>query len=299
MSKQSLVFFGSGPVGLASLQSLSQHFAIEAVVTKPNPASSRAPRLVAEWTEQQNMTLHQPDGKAALSKLFENLHFESSVGVVVDYGFIIGEDVIDRFEYGIVNSHFSLLPEWRGADPITFSLLSGQEKTGVGLMVIVPAMDEGDLIAQEEYIIAGDETIYSLTDNLVDLSNEMLARELPRYVAGEISPQPQDTNQQATYSRKLTKADGEIDWSKSAVEIEREVRAFLGWPGSYTTINNITFVVTQASVSHESGKAGEPFRHDKQLGVYCGGGALIIERLKPAGKQEMDSASFINGYKII
>ena len=299
MSKLKLIFFGSGPVGLASLKALSEEFEIEAVVTKPNPTSSRAPRLVAEYAESQGLELHQPPNADELTKLFTENSFDSQVGVVVDYGFIIHQDVIDCFKFGIVNSHFSLLPEWRGADPITFSLLSGQDKTGVSLMVIVPAMDEGDLISQEELAIRPDETIESLTQSLIELSNRVLVRDLPRYLASELKPYPQSADIKPTYSRKLVKKDGKIDWSKSAAEIERDIRAYLGWPGSYTTIKGIDFTVTEAEVMIATGEVGTPFVADKKLGVYCGKDALLIERLKPSGKQEMDSQSFLNGYQII
>lgn len=299
MSKTPLIFFGSGPVGLASLNYLFEHFEIEAIVTKPNPKSSRAPRLVAAWAQENNLPLYQPEGKAALSEMFNNLKKSSRLGVVIDYGYIINQDVISSFELGILNSHFSLLPQWRGADPITFSLLSGQSETGVSLMKIVPALDEGDLIAQETYSISQDETIYTLTENLVELSNHILLKNLAEYIAGNITPYPQSSEVEATYSRKLSKNDGQIDWRKSTEILAREVRAYLGWPGSYTTVNDIQFTILKASVSSEKGKAGTAFISGKKLGIYCADGAIIIERIRPSGKKEMDSASFLNGYNII
>lgn len=295
-AKESIVFFGSGPVGLASLKALAENFAIEAVVTKPNPNSSRAPRLVAQWAETQKLKLLQPADSGTLITAVKSQRVSSSLGVVIDYGLLIGQDVIDSFGLGIVNSHFSLLPEWRGADPITFSLLSGQPTTGVSLMLINSGLDEGDLLSQDTYNIQPNETIDSLTSNLVHLSNQMLQRDLPKYLAGQLTPYPQDTSQEPSYSRKLTKADGRIDWDKPVKQLEREVRAYLGWPGSYTNLEGRDLTIVQAHASDASGPQGQPFRIGKQLGIYCGEGALIVERLKPAGKQEMDSASYINGY---
>ena len=131
-----LVFFGSGPVAAASLKKLAKHFVIEAVITKPQPAHHREPFPVLALAEELGLRTLTPNSKQELSDLFSTKPVKSKLGVVIDYGFIINQDVIDSFPHGIVNSHFSLLPEWRGADPISFSILSGQQKTGVSLMVI-------------------------------------------------------------------------------------------------------------------------------------------------------------------
>ena len=297
--KPSLVFFGSGPVSLGSLQFLCQHFTIEMVITKPNPKSSRAPRLIPEYAEAHDLPMLQPASKAELSQVVARAMFSSQIGVVVDYGMIIPSDVIDSFEFGIINSHFSLLPEWRGADPITFSLLSGQKTTGVSLMLIVPQLDEGDLLLQRPYSIKSHETIISLTDQLVQLSNTMLHEAIPAYLADMIHPYPQDETKIATYSRKLTKSDGELNWHKPAIQIEREIRAYLGWPGSKTEIAGKRVTITQAEVVEQSGAAGHFEQQATQLVAYCGDQALIIHRLKPDGKAEMTAQAFLAGNPLL
>ncbi len=163
-------------------------------------------------------------------------------------------------------------------------------------MKIVAKMDEGDLLAQGEYNIEPDETIQSLTDNLVDLSNQLLDEIIPKYLEGEIAFFTQDEATKPTYSRLLTKQDGQIDWTKPANQLEREVRAYLGWPGSYTELNDTRIVITKAKIIDQSGKPGQHFIHEKQLAFYCGQQALLVEKLKPAGKPEMDSVGFVNGY---
>ncbi len=298
-TSKTLIFFGNGPVGLASLEALSINFEIEAVVTKPDPMSSRNPALVADFARKQGYNLHQPESKQALDELIASKPFTSEVGVIVDYGIIVSQKVIDYFPKGIVNSHFSLLPEWRGADPITFALLSGQSLTGVSLMLINATLDTGKLLAQAEYNIDGDENILTLTENLVELSNKTLEEILPKYFADEIVPFDQDTSVEATYSRKLTKADGLIDWTKSAEEISREVRAFLGWPGSQANLGGKDVTITEVKLLGDSGKPSKPFTISKsQFGVYCGNGALEIFKLKPAGKSEMTAQAFLAGNKI-
>ena len=187
--------------------------------------------------------------KKALASLFEKQNFASSTGLVVDFGMIIPEAVIKAFEHGIINSHFSLLPLLRGADPISFAILEGHSQTGVSLMKIVPKLDEGDLIAQEPYMLPPSITTPELTTALSDISNTLLATYLPSYSAGAIQPWPQDATIAPTYTRRLTKADGVLDWRKSARLVEREVRAFIGWPGSRTlTLFTREVTVTAARV---------------------------------------------------
>ncbi len=288
-----IVFFGAGPVALASLQFLHQHFTIEAVITKPGQSKS-IPEVVA-YCQKQSLPVFMPATKAELAELFHDHKFESPIGVVVDYGIIIPLTVIESFEQGIINSHFSLLPEWRGADPISFAILSGQEQTGVSLMLIVEKLDEGQLLAQEPLAIAPSDTTTTLTDRLVTLSNTMLASILPRYIAGEIKPYPQN-RAGVSYSRMLTKADGQLDPSKSAQQLEREVRAYQPWPKSYFTQNDQHIIITHAVVSKEKIHPGELAIKDKKLYFGCKDGSLEILEVQPAGKKPMPAQSFINGY---
>jgi methionyl-tRNA formyltransferase len=276
-------------------------FTIEAVITRPSPAHHRGAVPVQELCEKHSLTTHSPSNKSELSGLFADQAFSSSLGVVIDYGIIINQDVIDAFPLGIVNSHFSLLPEWRGADPITFSVLSGQKQTGVSLMLINDKMDEGPLLAQGTYDLPSDVTTPQLTEELIDLSDAMLKEIIPKYLDDQIVPQPQAlvtlaSSQKPTYSRKLTKDDGIIDWSKPAEHIEREIRAFIEWPKSRTNLHGIDLIITKARVTPQEGAPGSTLIEDKTLLVYCGQHALLIDRLKPAGKQEMSAAAFLNGY---
>ncbi len=292
--KKSLVFFGSGPVAAESLRLLSKTFSIEAVITKP--------------TTEQEMHLVLPtipiylvSNKSELDNLIESNSFKSSCAVLIDFGIIVSQKVIDYFPNGIINSHFSLLPELRGADPISFAILEGREKTGVSLMLLVEAMDEGPILSVGEQTIEFDDTTTNLTEKLIKLSYSLLEHSIPKYLTGEIVPRDQNYisehfSRKVSYTRKLTKSDGVIDWNKPALQIEREIRAYSGWPKSRTSLGGIDCVVTKARIQELSGKPGTLFIDGKSFGVYCGQGALLIERLKPAGKNEMDARSFINGY---
>jgi methionyl-tRNA formyltransferase len=298
-----IVFFGTGPVAAASLELLAQTFEVEAVITKPRAEHHRGSVPVLETAAKLGLKTVEVVNKKSTSEAVAAANFTSRVAVLIDFGIIVTQDVIDRFQFGIVNSHFSLLPQWRGADPITFSILSGQSKTGVSLMLLVEAMDEGPLLAIGEYDLPADITTPRLTDDLVGLSYALLKDTLPRYLSGEVKSASQEKvaetvgySAEASYSRKLSKEDSILDWQKPAVQLEREVRAFLDWPKSRAIIGGHAVIITKAHAADGEGAPGELWLHDKRLGIYCSQGILMIDALKPAGKQEMAVEAFLNGY---
>lgn len=307
--KVKLVFFGTGPVSLATLQGIHEAFEIEAVITKqavtaPNGRLHESP--VKEWAERHQIRVFTPANKQQLAELFETESFDSRVGLVVDYGIIIPYSVIDSFEFGIVNSHFSLLPKYRGADPITAVILNGDDETGVSLMLVEEQLDTGPILGQKTLKVDSHETTISLTSKLVELSNNFIQETLPTYVSGSVKPENQSTKITPSMTKKVQKADGVINWQRPAAEIDRQVRAYLGWPGSRTTLAGKEATITKADVLGETlfnaescSAVGAPFRTpDGQLAVCCGQGALVIEKLKPAGKPEMSGQAFLAGHQI-
>lgn len=301
-----VVFFGSGPVAARSLELLQQWCDIEAVITKPQPPHHKEPFPVIQTAQQHELKILTASNRRELDELMGGEHFTSQVAVLIDYGIIVSQAVIDSFPLGIVNSHFSLLPEWRGADPITFSILSGQQETGISLMLLVQAMDEGPLLGQATYALPNDITTPELTQDLIDLSDHALREILPQYLAGTVQPAPQrqvtlPSHDQPSYSRKLTKADGLLDFNKPANELEREVRAFADWPKSRTVLAGKDIVVVSATASATPAEyAAEPTgtaftTGDKRIGIVCSQDTLWIEQLKPAGKPVMDSRAFLAG----
>lgn len=285
-----IVFFGSGPVASATLEGILPYFEVEAIITKPRAEGHRGSVPVLELAEARQIPVFTPRNKSELSEVFARTSFSAETGLVVDYGVIINRDVIDAFKNGIVNSHFSLLPDWRGADPITFSILAGRPETaGVSLMVINEKLDEGELIAQEPYELPSTITTPQLTDELVALSNRMLIEKLPHYIAGEIQtyPQPDHT---PTYSRKLTKEDSVVDTTKAADVLEREIRAFAGWPKSKLDLFGHNVVIKKARIAADE--------TDGSLIVNCGNHTFleILELTAPSGRT-MSGADFIRGYK--
>ena len=296
MARPSIVFFGSGPVAAESLRLLAHDFTIEAIITKPSTLTEMkkaAPEAPAYTTSS----------KQELDELIEKNDFTSQLGVLIDFGIIVSNKTIQSFSKGIINSHFSLLPQWRGADPISFSILSGQPETGVSLMLLVEAMDEGPLLAQSAYELTSTITGSQLTADLVELSYKSLQVIIPLWVESSVEALPQEQvtiarDKTATYSRKLTKLDGYIDWSKSADQIQREIRAFDIWPKSKTTLGQIDVVMTASEVSDRTDKKpGDIIIDGKDLYIVCGTGSLKIISLKPVGKKEMPASAFLAGYQ--
>lgn len=300
--KTSIVFFGSGPVASESLKLLSSDFEIEAVVTKPT--TKKEMEMVAG-----DSRVYCVANKKELDKLFSDNRFSSKLGILIDFGIIVSQKIIDYFPMGIINSHFSLLPKLRGADPISYAILEGLDKTGVSLMMLVEAMDEGPILAVGDIQLSGKETTPVLTADLINLSYSLLVDAVPRYInqdrADKISPISQEQVCEAmgipfepSYTRKLTKQDGIIDWTMSAQQIEREIRAYLNWPKSQAIVGDFDCIITKAHTGSGSGSAGDLFMEGQKLAVYCGENTtLVIDSLKPAGKKEMDSQSFLSGYK--
>ena len=291
---QSFVFFGSGPVALESLLLLKKSFTIEAVITKTATQQEMASAC-------DNIPVFAVNNNQDLEQLIKEQSFTSSVGVLIDFGVLVSDHVIASFPKGIVNSHFSLLPELRGADPISFAILEGKSETGVSLMLLVKAMDQGPVLAQANCPLTGTETTPELTEKLIHISYGLITENLGPYMTGDVTPTDQDQWQQKnsktiSYTRKLTKEDGLIDWSKTAVQLDREIRAFAQWPKSRTRFDTIEVVVTKAAIIQLSGTPGQLFIHNKQLAVYCKEQALVIETLIPAGKKQMDSKAFLAGY---
>ncbi len=320
--KPQIVFFGSGPVAARSLEMLLEWCDIEAVITKPQPAHHREQFPVIAVAEAHDLPLHTASNRRELDTLMNGIAiepgpsetatgagFQSRVAILIDYGIIVSRQVIDSFELGIINSHFSVLPEWRGADPITFAILSGQKQTGVSLMLLVEAMDEGPLLGYGEQDLDPDITTPELTERLIQLSDALLRHDLPRHIAGETAGgAPQTvTGREVSYSRKLSKADGLLDFDKPAAELEREIRAYIEWPKSRTSLGGKDVIVTKACF-----KAGQlpadasdskqgVVAADKDAGVIMittSDGLLCIEKLKPAGKAEMSAAAFLAGNKL-
>lgn len=286
---QKIVFIGSGPVAAKSLSLLSDNFDVEAVITKSSTKS-----LMSKAT---SAPVYEVNSKHELNRLVQAKPFSSKLAILIDFGIIISREVIDYFPLGIINSHFSILPQWRGPDPITFAILSSQKTTGVSLMLIDEGMDTGKIITSKSITITDKEDTRSLTNKLIELSDALLRKYVTKYVVGKVKALEQPHPDRATYSRKLTKLDGVIDWAKPNYEIEREIRAFIEWPRSRTVFAGKDVIITSVELAKEEGLPGDISASNTALQVFCGVGSVLIKHIQPAGKKEMPVEAFLAGYK--
>lgn len=292
-----IVFFGNerlssgfAPEGAPTLQKLiDAGYDVVAVVSNFERASSRSAREleIAEVAKKHNIPLLLPN---KLSEIAEQLaDFKADIGVLVAYGKIIPQSIIDIFPHGILNIHPSLLPKYRGSTPIETAILDGATKTGVSIMGLVKAMDAGPIYAQKEVALTGTETKQQLTAELLQLGSEMLIEVLPEVLNGTATPKTQN-EADATFTRQLSKNDTLLDQKKPAEVLEREIRAFQTWPKSRITVFGHQIIVLEAAVVGEM--------TNEALIIPCAGSTYlqINQLIAPSGKR-MSGIDFIRGYR--
>lgn len=211
----------------------------------------------------------------------------ADIGILVAFGKIISQDIIDLFPNGIINIHPSLLPLHRGSTPIESVILDGSNETGVSIMRLEKGMDSGPIYAQATIKLSGRETKQGLADKLSVLGSELLIKNLAKILDGSLKPFPQDNNR-ATYDSLIKKSDGFINWQKESTQIEREIRAYLGWPGSKTEINGHQITVIKSHIVNQP---------EDPLDIKCGDNKYLSvdELIAPSGRK-MHSRDFANGY---
>jgi len=298
MTSNKAMFFGSGPVAARSLEKLLDYTEVEAVITKPRPAHHHGDVPVIDVARRHSLPILTASNRRELDSLIGEQDFTSDHAILIDFGIIVSEKVINAFPLGIINSHFSLLPKLRGADPITWAIANGDTKTGVSLMLIDTGMDTGKLITQKSLTLDGSESSEILTTKLIDLSDQLIKDYLPRYLSGDIVPRNQPHPDRATYSRKLTKDDGIIDWQQPAAQIERQIRAFSEWPKSHTKLGVSEVIITSAKLSDRKALTPGKILVEKNcLFISASDFYLEILTLKPSGKKNMPANAFLAGYR--
>ncbi len=249
-NRTSLIFFGTGQTSLEALQCLEESFEIELIVTKPpakNSAGKEFKNQVQEYAEKNDIKVATPADKSELVISLAKQIIRSTLGVVLDYGMIIPKEVIDMFSSGILNSHFSLLPKYRGADPIRSAILNGDEISGVTIIRITPGLDDGPILTWAEHVV-GNSNAIELREKLSALNCALLPETIKIYLSNELEPVEQDESQ-SSHTSKLTKEDGHLDPNKDPKQLEREIRAYVGWPKSYFEWENNTYIIHNAKVS--------------------------------------------------
>lgn len=289
---------GSPDFALATMQALHEKYPVVGVVTQPDRAAGRGRELkpppVKTLALELGIPVIQPE-KLREPQAMEQLRaWSPDVIVVAAFGQILRQDVLDLPAFGCLNVHASLLPRWRGAAPINAAILHGDAQTGVTIMKMDAGLDTGPILSQRAVRIEPDETAGSLFGVLSRLGADLLLDTLAGYLAGEILPRPQ-LEEGATYAPMLKKEDGLLDFFRPAEELERKVRAFNPWPGTYFVWDETPLKVHRAGILPGKRREGERLVVNGLPVMGTFDGLLVLEQVQPAGKKPMSAKAFLAG----
>lgn len=298
-----VVFMGTPQFAVPSLLAVANSHQLVGVVTQPDRRAGRGRKLALSPVKEaalrmdcpvfQPPTLRTPEAVAHLAK------WEPDLIAVAAFGQILPKSVLDLPPCGCLNVHASLLPRYRGAAPIPAVILNGESVTGVTIMRMDEGLDTGPILAQAEIPLAPDDTTASLSRRLAALGAQLLVETLPGWLSGQIQPQAQ-AEDQATYSRTLAKADGHLDWDRSATYLDRQVRACAPWPGAYTSWQGQRLKILRARANLAGGQEGRPGQvvgMASGFGVITGEGLLEPLEVQLAGKRPTTAGQFARGQR--
>lgn len=297
-----IVFMGTPEFAVASLRACFDVGEVIAVVTQPDKPKGRgqelAPPPVKIEAQGRGIPVLQPP-KIRHTGFAEELRaLAPEVCVVTAYGKILPRDVLEVPAKGCVNVHASLLPRFRGAAPIQWAIASGDERTGVCLMKMDEGLDTGPVIACRERPIGAEDTSATLFTALAELGGTVLREELPRYLRGELQPVPQPA-EGMVLAPMIEKDEGRLDFTRPARVLERRLRAFTPWPGTFTTWNGALFKVHRVRVGEGKGEPGVLLASGPDgIEVACGEGSLVLLEVQPEGKRRMTAGEFLSGRKL-
>jgi methionyl-tRNA formyltransferase len=297
-----LIFLGTPAFAVPTLERIvAAGHEVVTVVTQPDRPSGREQQVLPPPVKQAALRLglpaYQPE-RVRRPQAVEHLRaLGTEAMVVVGYGQIIPQVIIDMAPRGIINVHASLLPKYRGAGPIQWAIINGETRTGVTTMKIDAGLDTGDMLLKAETEIGPDENAVELGKRLAVMGAELLVRTLEGLERGTIQPQKQDPAG-ATYAPILKKEDGLISWSVSAAAVHNRVRGLEPWPGAYTRFRGQTLHIWRSRL-HEGGQ-GRPGRFAglKPPRVWCGAGSLELVEVQLEGRKRMAAADFANGQRL-
>ncbi len=295
-----IIFAGTPDFAARHLQALldSEHQVI-AVYTQPDRPAGRGQQLqaspVKQLALQHNIPVFQPKSLKKAPAQQQLAALDADLMVVVAYGLILPQVVLDTPKLGCINVHGSLLPRWRGAAPIQRALWAGDTETGVTIMQMDAGLDTGAMLSIAALPIEATDTSATLYDKLAVVGPRALVEALQDLPALQAKAQPQQ-NSAANYAEKLSKEEGLLDFNKAAVALEREIRAFNPWPVSYLQLGTQQLKIWQARVEAGAAQPGQVVRVDKKgIAIGTADGLLVIEQLQPPGKKAMAVVDFLNG----
>ena len=293
-----LVFAGTPEFAVPCLRAACDKAEVVAVYTQPDRPAGRGrgwtPSPVKTEALARDIPVLQPENFRSAEAKAQLRALRPELMVVVAYGLILPQSVLDIPEHGCWNVHASLLPRWRGAAPIQRAIEAGDTRTGVCLMQMEKGLDTGPVLLRAATPISDEDTGGSLHDRLATLGSQAVVEAVTKLAAGELRGEVQDDSL-ATYAHKLNKDEARLDWSRPAVELERLVRAFNPWPICHSTLNGEPLKVLAATLGEGSGQPGQILAASKDgLTVACGEGALRLTRLQLPGGKPLNFADLYN-----
>jgi methionyl-tRNA formyltransferase len=292
-----IIYFGSPEFAVPPLQAIAADpvFEIALVVTQ----GARGLSPVERTAQALHLPTYKPDSLRLAAEREPLLTAKADVFVVAAFGLILGRRTLNIPALGSVNLHPSLLPRYRGASPIMAAIESGDEETGVSLMVMDVGIDTGPVISQDHAVVYDNDTSESLSQRLSQRSAVQAVRDIPRWTKGELVATPQVDNG-TSLTRTLTKADGWIDWRRPAETIERHVRAMWPWPRAWTTVDDSPLQIHAARVVDDDPglEPGNVKVNRRRIIVGCGDGALELLTVEPAGRRAMTATAYLNGRRL-
>jgi methionyl-tRNA formyltransferase len=301
-----IVYLGSSKFGIPSLEAiLGSGHNLEFLVTQSAHQAGRGrkprPTPAASWAKENSVPFIEVEDVNEPSVIEKIASYRPDLIVVIAFGQKISQELINLPAKGMVNVHASLLPKYRGAAPVNWPVINGENKTGISIITVAEKMDAGSILAQEETEIGYDETAGQLYEKLAEIAGPLLVKTIGQIAAGTAVYTEQD-HSKATRARKLKKSDGFIDFAESAESLRRKILGLWPWPGACVVYADqkgskcIRVVIAMAEVVKSSNPQGlAAGTLDENLDVICGQGALRIVRIKPAGGKLMDFKDFVNG----
>ncbi|MGB0757039.1 MAG: methionyl-tRNA formyltransferase [Patescibacteria group bacterium] len=298
----SIIFFGSPEFALPSFNALlDSQYEVAAVVTQPDKPKGRGkhitPTPVAHVAQKKNIPVIK-SSKITPDVLEKIKSYNCPLGVVVAYGALLPQELLDIFPMGVLNIHPSLLPKYRGASPLQGPILAGDKKTGVSIMLLDSGLDSGPILLQESIQIEPHDTVKTIHNVLAKKGALLLLQAIDGLVDGTLVSQDQD-HEKATFTKKIKKQDGEIDWTKGAENIDRHIRAYTGWPGAYTKWKGLQCVIHKAHIAEVNPveSPGTVFIYQNDVCIATSNGALVIDEMQLQNKQKNAPSAFIKGHQ--
>ncbi len=295
-----IVFMGTPDFAVAALAALVEaRHEIVCVYTQPPRPAGRGQREqrspVHEFAVSHGLDVRTPARLKGETEQREFAALTADVAVVAAYGLILPKPVLAAPKHGCLNIHASLLPRWRGAAPIQRAILAGDAQTGITIMQMDEGLDTGAMLLQGQVPIGKQTDAASLHDALAGLGAKLIVDALDKLKAGTLQAKPQPADG-VTYAAKLTREEGQLDWTRPAAELERQVRAFTPWPGAWFALRGERLKVSRAAPAPGKGTPGTVL--DDKLTVACGEGALRLEMVQRAGKAAMAAGDLLRGFAI-